>query len=52
MAKDYLPSLIGLLQHALESKDLVHKQLAGNGLMNLSLGVFGEGLEDELIHLF
>ena len=41
-----------MLEHALVSKDLVHKQIACNSLKNLSMGVYGYSCEKYLLHLF
>ena len=43
MSRDYINSFVPLLEHAMVSKDLVHKQIATTSLKNISMGVFGYG---------
>ena len=50
-SKDYIYSVVPLICDALSEKELVHRQLACNVVKNLSLGVFGLGCEDDLLHL-
>lgn len=47
-----MQSLVPLLEHALVSKDFVHKQIACSSLRNVCLGTFGYGCERYLLHLF
>lgn len=51
MSRDYIYSIVSLLEHALIEKDIVHRQLACAGIKHLSIGVYGHGCEDCLIHL-
>ena len=52
MAKDYVYAVTPLLEHALISKDLVHKQTACATLKNLALDLIGFNCDDALLHLF
>eukprot|EP00124_Ichthyophonus_hoferi_P003304 Ihof_evm3s279 gene=Ihof_evmTU3s279 len=51
MGKDYVYAITPLLEDALMDRDLVHRQTACSVVKHLSLGVFGFGLEDALVHL-
>ena len=51
MAKDYIYAVTPLLEDALIDRDMVHRQLACATVKHLSLGVYGQGCEDALIHL-
>ncbi|XP_053668336.1 splicing factor 3B subunit 1-like [Anopheles marshallii] len=51
MGKDYIYAVCPLLEHALLSRDVVHRQTALTAIKHLSLGVYGFGCEDALIHL-
>lgn len=50
-SRDYIYSVVTLLEDALTDRDQVHRQLAANVTRNLALGVFGSGCEDALLHL-
>merc|ERR1712232_1129772 len=51
MGKDYVYSVISLLEDALIDRDLVHRQTAAFTIQHLSLGVAGLACEDTLTHL-
>ncbi|KAI4838995.1 splicing factor 3B subunit 1 [Plasmodium brasilianum] len=51
IAKDYVYSVVSLLEHALMDRDLVHRQIATWACKHLALGCFGFNREDALIHL-
>ncbi|VWU51987.1 splicing factor 3B subunit 1, putative [Hepatocystis sp. ex Piliocolobus tephrosceles] len=51
IAKDYIYSVVTLLEHALMDRDLVHRQIATWACKHLALGCFGLNREDALIHL-
>ncbi|XP_072037887.1 splicing factor 3B subunit 1-like isoform X2 [Amphiura filiformis] len=51
MGKDYIYAVTPLLEDALMDRDLVHRQTACAAIKHMSLGVFGFGCEDALIHL-
>jgi len=51
MAKDYIYSVVSILEDALSDRDLVHRQTAASAVKHLSLGVQGLGVEDALVHL-
>ncbi|CAD2086108.1 splicing factor 3B subunit 1, putative [Plasmodium vinckei brucechwatti] len=51
IAKDYVYSVVSLLEHALTDRDLVHRQIATWACKHLALGCFGLNREDALIHL-
>ncbi|SCP04298.1 splicing factor 3B subunit 1, putative [Plasmodium ovale] len=51
IAKDYVYSVVSLLEHALMDRDLVHRQIATWACKHLALGCFGLNREDALIHL-
>ncbi|XP_063902016.1 splicing factor 3B subunit 1-like [Zophobas morio] len=51
MGKDYIYAVTTLLENALIDRDLVHRQTASSVVKHMSLGVFGFGLEDALVHL-
>ena len=51
MGKDYIYAVAPLLEDALMDRDLVHRQTAMAVLGHMSLGVFGFGCEDALVHL-
>uniref|UniRef100_A0A060TC98 ARAD1B15092p n=1 Tax=Blastobotrys adeninivorans TaxID=409370 RepID=A0A060TC98_BLAAD len=51
MAKDYVYSIVPLLEDALTDRDLVHRQTAATVVKHLALGIMGMGCEDAMIHL-
>lgn len=51
MGKDYIYAVVPLLEDALMDRDLVHRQTACAAIKHMSLGVYGFGCEDALIHL-
>jgi splicing factor 3B subunit 1 len=51
MGKDYIYAVTPLLEDALMDRDLVHRQTAMTVVKHMSLGVYGLGCEDALIHL-
>merc|ERR1712032_1639183 len=51
MGKDYIYSVVPLLEDALMDRDLVHRQTAASTVSHLALGVPGLGCEDALLHL-
>lgn len=51
MGKDYIYAVTPLLEDALMDRDLVHRQTASTVVKHMSLGVFGMGCEDALMHL-
>ncbi|GMS89641.1 hypothetical protein PENTCL1PPCAC_11816 [Pristionchus entomophagus] len=51
MAKDYIYAVTPLLIDALQERDPVHRQIAIDAVAHLSLGVYGFGCEDALVHL-
>ncbi|KAI9099335.1 armadillo-type protein [Phlyctochytrium arcticum] len=51
MGKDYIYAVTPLLEDALMDRDLVHRQTACATVKHMSLGVFGLGCEDALLHL-
>jgi splicing factor 3B subunit 1 len=51
MSKDYIYSVLPLLEDALTDRDLVHRQTASAAIKHLALGVTGLGCEDALVHL-
>ncbi|KAI8824872.1 armadillo-type protein [Fimicolochytrium jonesii] len=51
MGKDYIYAVTPLLEDALVDRDLVHRQTACTTVKHMSLGVFGLGCEDALLHL-
>ena len=51
MSKDYIRSVITLLDDALCDRDHVHRQTAAAIVKHLAVGVAGLGYEDELVHL-
>jgi len=51
MGKDYIYAVTPMLEDALMDRDLVHRQTACAAIGHMSLGVFGFGCEDALIHL-
>lgn len=51
MGKDYIYSLIPLIQDALMDRDLVHRQTAMSVVQHMALGVHGFGCDDALTHL-
>uniref|UniRef100_A0A914ZAI7 Splicing factor 3B subunit 1 domain-containing protein n=1 Tax=Panagrolaimus superbus TaxID=310955 RepID=A0A914ZAI7_9BILA len=52
MAKDYIYAVTPLLIDALQERDIVHRQIAIDATAHLTLGVYGFGCEDALVHLF
>uniref|UniRef100_A0A0N5AXL9 TOG domain-containing protein n=1 Tax=Syphacia muris TaxID=451379 RepID=A0A0N5AXL9_9BILA len=52
MAKDYIYAVTPLLVDALMERDIVHRQIAMDAVAHLTLGVYGFGCEDALIHIF
>merc|ERR1712048_882984 len=51
MSRDYIYSVVPILEDALIDRDLVHRQTAAFTIQHLSLGVIGFGCEDTLLHL-
>ncbi|XP_059221852.1 splicing factor 3B subunit 1 isoform X1 [Stomoxys calcitrans] len=51
MGKDYIYAVCPLLEDALMDRDLVHRQTACAAIKHMSLGVYGFGCEDALVHL-
>jgi splicing factor 3B subunit 1 len=51
MSKDYVYSVLPLLEDALTDRDLVHRQTAAAAIKHLALGVTGLNCEDALVHL-
>ena len=51
MGRDYIYSVVPLLEDALMDRDLVHRQTAASAVSHLALGVPGMGCEDAFIHL-
>ncbi|KAI6178396.1 Splicing factor 3B subunit 1 [Aphelenchoides besseyi] len=51
MAKDYVYAVTPLLIDALMERDIVHRQIAIDAVAHLTLGVYGFGCEDALMHL-
>jgi splicing factor 3B subunit 1 len=51
MSKDYIHSVVGMLEDALTDRDHVHRQTACAIVKHLTLGVAGLGNEDALVHL-
>ena len=51
VARDYLYSVVTLLQDALTERDLVHRQTACTVIKHMALDVVGMGCEDALLHL-
>ncbi|ODN73445.1 hypothetical protein L202_07964 [Cryptococcus amylolentus CBS 6039] len=51
MSKDYIHSVVGLLEDALTDRDHVHRQTAAAIVKHLAIGVAGLGYEDALTHL-
>ncbi|KAH7724663.1 splicing factor 3B subunit 1 [Aphelenchoides avenae] len=51
MAKDYIYAVTPLLVDALMERDVVHRQIAIDAVAHLTLGVYGFGCEDALMHL-
>ncbi|XP_035688999.1 splicing factor 3B subunit 1 isoform X1 [Branchiostoma floridae] len=51
MGKDYIYAVTPLLEDALMDRDLVHRQTACSAIKHMSLGVYGFGCEDALVHL-
>ena len=51
MGKDYIYSIVPLLEDALMDRDLVHRQTAAAAVSHIALGVVGLGCEDALISL-
>merc|ERR1739847_234392 len=50
MGKDYIHSVVPLLEDALIDRDPVHRQTACATVKHLALGVWGQGLEDACTH--
>jgi splicing factor 3B subunit 1 len=51
MSKDYIHSVVGLLEDALTDRDHVHRQTACAIVKHLAIGTAGLGYEDALTHL-
>ena len=51
MSRDYIYSVLSLLQNALTERELVHRQQACGVVKHLSINVAGLNCEDALIHL-
>ncbi|KAH0445962.1 hypothetical protein IEQ34_025205 [Dendrobium chrysotoxum] len=50
MNRDYVYSLVGILEDALTERDAVHRQTAATVVKHLALGTAGLGREDALLH--
>lgn len=48
--RDYVYSLVGILEDALTERDAVHRQTAATVVKHLALGTAGLGREDALLH--
>lgn len=51
MGKGYIYSVTGLLEDALQDRDMIHRQTAATTIKHLALGVAGLGCDDALLHL-
>ena len=51
MSKDYIHSVVGLLEDALTDRDHVHRQMACAIVKHLAVGTAGLGYEEALTHL-
>lgn len=51
MSKDYIHSVVGLLEDAMTDRDHVHRQTACAIIRHLTIGVAGLGYEEALTHL-
>ena len=51
MGRDYVYSIVPLLEDALTDRDLVHRQTACTTVMHMALGCIGLGQEDAMQHL-
>ena len=51
MARDYIYSVVPLLQDALTERELVHRQIAASAIKHLAINVMGLNCEDALIDL-
>ena len=51
MARDYIYSVVPILQDALTERDLVHRQIAASAIKHLAIGVCGLNCEDALVDL-
>ena len=51
MSRDYIYSILSLLQNALTERELVHRQQACGVVKHLAINVAGLNCEDALIHL-
>jgi splicing factor 3B subunit 1 len=51
MSKDYIHSVVGLLEDALTDRDHVHRQTACAIVKHLAIGTAGLGYEEALTHL-
>ena len=51
MSKDYIHSVVGLLEDALTDRDHVHRQTGAAIVKHLAIGVAGLGYEEALTHL-
>ncbi|MES1923350.1 Splicing factor 3B subunit 1 [Bonamia ostreae] len=51
MGKDYIYSILTLMEDALTDRDLVHRQTACTAVKHIALGVAGYGYEDAMFHL-
>ena len=51
MGRDYVYSIVPLLEDALTDRDLVHRQTACTCIKHMALGAVGLGVEDAMVHL-
>lgn len=51
MSKDYVYSILPLLEDALTDRDLVHRQTTCTAVKHIALGCVGQGVEDAMHHL-
>jgi splicing factor 3B subunit 1 len=51
MGKDYIYSVMTLLEDAMIDRDMVHRQTAASAVKHLALGVAHMGCEDALTHM-
>ena len=51
MGRDYIYSVVPLLEDALTDRDLVHRQTACTTVKHIALGAVGLGVEDAMLHL-
>mmetsp|Transcript_2772 Transcript_2772/g.5314 ORF Transcript_2772/g.5314 Transcript_2772/m.5314 type:complete len:1214 (-) Transcript_2772:1308-4949(-) len=51
LGKDYIYSVVTLLEDALMNRDTTHRQTACTAIKHIALGVQGQGCDDALVHL-